>query len=94
MKTIKTILATLILISFFSCKKKSPDKCYDCSYSYRYQFVNDYGNQIEVIPFDTISECGDKANEIPVEVKEGKFTVNGEEIEGTRELSKHCRKKD
>lgn len=82
----KYLIILIGILALTSCKKKSPERCYNCEYFYRYQF----DNQIEVEKLETVYECGETADSLDDSPQIGKFIVNNEEIEGKRELGKKC----
>ena len=82
------IIAAIGSTLFTSCKKKSPEKCYNCTYYYHYK----HGFNIETVDLETKLECGDKAIERIVDSPEyGTFVVNGTLIEAKRTLHKRCK---
>ena len=82
------IIAAIGSTLFTSCKKKGPEKCYDCTYYYHYE----YDINFETINLETKRECGEEALDFPEENPEyGTYMVNGAPLEAKRTLNKRCK---
>lgn len=81
------IIAAIGSTLFTSCKKKGPEKCYDCTYYFHYKYDIYFRN----IDLETKRECGDVALDFPEENPEfGTYMVEGAPLEAQRTLHKKC----